>query len=576
MGFLLVLLLSLSNAAFAQTTASSVTKKVPTSHLYISLSDAMDASKRGDSAAATQSLKQIQAEFEQIESHNSAAGQVVSQTLSQAIAAPDEAHLSAVSNALYAFEQEQNPVDYTAKREEFKRRIMPAYEELNRAIAQAKPEDAESLRLAYQKFNAIWVASERVVRNTSMGHYGAIETAMALMRVAIETQPLDLNKVQKQSEKLKQALDSYNSGQTMAATSSAYQLSDGLQLLRDGLTAFQGQNIPEGQDKLTQFIEIWPSIEGDVSTRDPNLYNQIESQIPVILAHGEDPNQQQQLQKLINQIAQIDPQAQYTAIDAMLILLREGLEALLIVMALISALNVAQQEQGKKWIYTGVIAGLIASVLGALALQKLFPVATAGSNREFIEGIIGVITVAMMLVVGAWLHSKSSLHAWNAYIKKHMGKALTTGSLLSLFGLSFLSVFREGAETILFYAGILPKISTSSFISGIVMAVLVLGIIAILLFKTSLKLPIAKMFKVLTWVIYALGFKILGVSIHALQLTSYLPMTSLRSQWLEVSVLGIYPTVETLCAQAIYIVIVILIQRAVHRSNQKLSAPASA
>ena len=576
MGFLLVLLLSLSNAAFAQTTASTATKKVPTSHLYISLSDAMDASKRGDSAASTQSLKQIQTEFEQIESHNSAAGQVVSQTLSQAIAAPDEAHLSAVSNALYAFEQEQNPVDYTAKREEFKRKIMPAYEELNRAITQAKSEDAESLRLAYQKFNAIWVASERVVRNTSMGHYGAIETAMALMRVAIETQPLDLNKVQKQSEKLKQALDSYNSGQTMAATSSAYQLSDGLQLLRHGLTAFQGQNITEGQDKLTQFIEIWPSIEGDVSTRDPNLYNQIESQIPVILAHGEDPNQQQQLQKLINQIAQIDPQAQYTAIDAMLILLREGLEALLIVMALISALNVAQQEQGKKWIYGGVIAGLIASVLGAIALQKLFPVATAGSNREFIEGIIGVITVFMMLVVGAWLHSKSSLQAWNAYIKKHMGKALTTGSLLSLFGLSFLSVFREGAETILFYAGILPKISTSSFISGIVMAVLVLGIIAVLLFKTSLKLPIAKMFKVLTWVIYALGFKILGVSIHALQLTGYLPMTSLRSQWLEVSALGIYPTVETLLAQAIYIVIVILIQRAVHRSNQKLSAPASA
>ena len=248
MGFLLILLLFLSNVAFAQTTASTATKKVPTSHLYISLSDAMDASKRGDSAAATQSLKQIQTEFEQIESHNSAAGQVVSQTLSQAIAAPDEAHLSAVSNALYAFEQEQNPVDYTAKREEFKRKIMPAYEELNRAIAQAKPEDAESLRLAYQKFNAVWVASERVVRNTSMGHYGAIETAMALMRVAIETQPLDLNKVQKQSEKLKQALDSYNSGQTLAATANTYQLSDGLQLLRDGLTAFQGQNIPEGQD----------------------------------------------------------------------------------------------------------------------------------------------------------------------------------------------------------------------------------------------------------------------------------------------------------------------------------------
>ena len=69
----------------------------------------------------------------------------------------------------------------------------------------------------------------------------------------------------------------------------------------------------------------------------------------------------------------------------------------------------------------------------------------------------------MILTIGAWLHSKSSLNAWQAYIKKHMNKALTTGSFISLFALSFLSVFREGAETILFYVGILPNISTESF-----------------------------------------------------------------------------------------------------------------
>ena len=187
------------------------------------------------------------------------------------------------------------------------------------------------------------------------------------------------------------------------------------------------------------------------------------------------------------------------------------------------------------------------------------------------EGFIGLFVVVMMLMVGTWLHSKSSLQSWNAYIAKHMGKALTTGSLVSLFGLSFLSVFREGAETIVFYAGILPKISMNDFLTGIFAALLVLAVLAVVLLKTSIKLPIAKLFKVLTWVIYALGFKILGISLHALQLTGYLSLTSLQNQWLENSDLGIFATVETFSAQAIYVLIILAIQWYLKRDARVLN-----
>ena len=176
----------------------------------------------------------------------------------------------------------------------------------------------------------------------------------------------------------------------------------------------------------------------------------------------------------------------------------------------------------------------------------------------------------MMLMVGTWLHSKSSLRSWNAYISKHMGKALTTGSLISLFGLSFLSVFREGAETIIFYTGILPKISMNDFLMGIFAALLVLVILAVVLLKTSIKLPIAQLFKVLTWVIYALGFKILGISLHALQLTGYLSLTPLQNRWLENSDLGIFATFETLGTQAIYFLIILAIQSYLKRDAQVL------
>jgi len=151
-----------------------------------------------------------------------------------------------------------------------------------------------------------------------------------------------------------------------------------------------------------------------------------------------------------------------------------------------------------------------------------------------------------------------------------MGKALSTGSLISLFGLSFLAVFREGAETIVFYAGILPKISTQAFLSGIAAAIVLLLALAWIMAKTSVTFPVAKMFRILTWLIYALGFKILGISLHALQLTGIVPMTSLPSTWLESNALGIYPTVETLAAQALYIGLIVVIQFAVHRSIKNI------
>lgn len=91
-----------------------------------------------------------------------------------------------------------------------------------------------------------------------------------------------------------------------------------------------------------------------------------------------------------------------------------------------------------------------------------------------------------------------------------MGKALSTGGLISLFGLSFLAVFREGAETIVFYAGILPKISTQAFLSGIAAAIVLLLALAWIMAKTSVTLRVAKKCVFLTWLIYALGFKILA------------------------------------------------------------------
>ena len=232
--FCLLSLIAMPMPSYAQTANShdstaSVNKRVPMSHLYIALSDAMAASKAGQTEQAKTQLIQLQTEWNNISERQSAKGQAANQALMQAIENPNAEQLSALSNALYAFEQEQNPVDYSAKRQAFKKQILPALAQLEQAIAQAQANDTAALSTAYQQFNAAWLGNERVVRNTSMGHYGQIETAMALMRVALETTPLDLDKVRLQSQNLKSAIDSYNRGETVATQASAYDFNGGVQ-----------------------------------------------------------------------------------------------------------------------------------------------------------------------------------------------------------------------------------------------------------------------------------------------------------------------------------------------------------
>lgn len=550
------LLLSINSSAFA-----AQDKQFNLSPIFVQLSDVMNAVKNDRTLQAQQLLAEMEQQFLAIPQHTSHAGLAVSQAFSEVKAKINNDNLTALSAALLAFDKEQHPLDIKAQKRLFEKRIVPAFKPLQRAVQESiKTRNVVELIEQYRIFNLLWNKNERTVRDVDLNYYGQIETALALLRVAMESSPPDFAKIQQQTETIERLFNHYLAGKTLDSTPTHYTLANGIELLEQGLHAFKQGQGAQAQQKLTTFIEIWPVIEGDVSTRNPNLYTQVESQLPVILAKGNDPTQQQKLQNLIGELNQINPHAAYTAFDAMLILLREGLEALLVVMALISALRVANRPQGYKWVNTGVATGLATSIVMAFVLQHFFPAVSSGSNREMIEGFVGILAVLMILSIGAWLHSKSSIKAWQAYIKKHMGKALTTGSFVSLFGLSFLAVFREGAETILFYVGILPNISIRNFSLGIGLAVLILAMLSLLIIKTSVKLPVPTMFKILTWVLYLLGFKILGVSVHALQITGYLPTTILGALP-SIELIGLYSTLETLAAQAMYLFVIWALHR---------------
>ena len=521
---------------------------------FVKITDATKAVKEGKQDQARKLIDEMTKDFEKVENSDSEAGRKVQEKLALTGDITED-QLTQISSALLTFEKEQNPVDLDAEKEKLVSRLEPRFEALDKAIAS---QDLESVREAYKKMNSTWTINEAVVRDHSTAHYGQVETAISFLRSSIETEPTNFDTIQASFDDLKKAISNFVEGTEVATTSSNLTLKDGIDLLEKALAQFQAGQDSEAAATLKEFITIWPTIEGSVSTTNPSLYTKVESESPVIMVKGKDSEYQEELSSLIAELSQIDTSASYNAFDAMLILLREGVEALLIVMALVTTLKAAKMRQGLKWVYGGAFAGIVASLLIAYILQVAFPAVTSGTNREIIEGAVGIFAVIMMILIGIWLHSKSSVKKWNAFMKSQMQTVTKTGSFFSMFALSFLAVFREGAETILFYVGILPRISSFDFVLGISLALSVLVVIAFVMNKASQFFLPHKVFFILTWMIYALAFKMTGVSIHALQLTNMIP-NHLISGIPSIDILGIYPSWEGLAGQILFILVVFLI-----------------
>ena len=150
-------------------------------------------------------------------------------------------------------------------------------------------------------------------------------------------------------------------------------------------------------------------------------------------------------------------------------------------------------------------------------------------------------------------------------MNREIRNAVGSGSILSMFTLSFLAVFREGAETILFYVGIIPLISLKNLTIGIILALVILLIIAIIILKAGEKFKVYQIFYILTCLIYFLAFKMLGASIHMLQVVGYLPIHVVRFIP-TIEILGIYANYEVLIPQILLIAIIYMLAKKVNKN----------
>ncbi|MGQ9838746.1 MAG: FTR1 family iron permease [Cyanobacteriota bacterium] len=240
----------------------------------------------------------------------------------------------------------------------------------------------------------------------------------------------------------------------------------------------------------------------------------------------------------------------YTALDAASILLREGLEALLVLVALLAFLGKSGQSEQKRWVWLGGAVGLLAAVFLGLLVRLFFQQLLTHTQQEVLEGITGLVAAGLLFSISFGLHRQAAIASWQRFVWEQADVALASGRVFSLAFLAFIAVFREGAEMVLFYVGLAPSLSAADFWAGVGLGSLVLTVVTVLLLQVGMKLPIKAFFRGLSLLIFYLGFKFLGSGLHALQMADWLPLTPLagipKVRWL-----GLYPTWQTLLPQMI-------------------------
>ena len=236
-------------------------------------------------------------------------------------------------------------------------------------------------------------------------------------------------------------------------------------------------------------------------------------------------------------------------VSAFVILLREGLEAILVVAALAAFLIKTERRDALPYLHVGWVGALVLG--GATWVAAAYFIDFSGANREITEGVAALVAMAVLFYVGFWMHSKTSARQWKRFIDDSVKKTLSTGTLWGLAGLSFIAVYREVFETILFYQALWAQAegpAQGMLLSGFGVGAVVLAVIGWLILRYSQRLPLRQFFSVTSIFMLVLAVVFAGKGIAALQEAGLLPIDPVNFP--RIDLLGIYPNLQGLAVQA--------------------------
>ena len=325
-----------------------------------------------------------------------------------------------------------------------------------------------------------------------------------------------------------------------------------------------GQHRQATELALAAYLDGFEPVEPALTARDRALMTRIESAMGGLRASmergaptAEVANEISRVDALLDAATRALAPAQANTVSsfvgALTILLREGLEALLIVVAMLAFLRKAEQGKALPYVHAGWISALVAGGLTWAAATYLISI--SGASRELTEGFGSILAAVVLISVGVWMHGKGQANAWQTYIREKLSGALSRRSSWFLFLLAFVVVYREVFETILFYAAMWNQGTRVAIIAGAGAAVVVLALIAWAMLNYSQRLPIGKFFSYSAGLIAVLSVVLTGKGVSALQeagLVDIHPLADIP----RIELLGLFPTIEGLSAQILAVLVI--------------------
>ena len=246
---------------------------------------------------------------------------------------------------------------------------------------------------------------------------------------------------------------------------------------------------------------------------------------------------------------------------AFIIILREGFEALIIVAAVIALLIKSGNSKHLNIVYSALGVAVVLSIATAYGLNYIFGSENAGQTREVMEGAVMLIAVVLLFYVGFWLLSNASSKKWSAYIQGQISNSLSSGDSKMLWWTVFLAVYREGAETVLFYLALLfdakSPAATSMVAVGFVAGLAALIIVYIVIKKFSLKIAIKPFFIATSVIIFYMSVVFVGKGVMEL-VEGKVFVPTVIDGLPTITWIGFYPYVQSLVPQAVMIVLLIV------------------
>ncbi len=243
--------------------------------------------------------------------------------------------------------------------------------------------------------------------------------------------------------------------------------------------------------------------------------------------------------------------------SAALILLREGFEAILVVAALLGILRRLKAERARHWTHAGWIAALVAGFATWILSGTLLNI--GGAEREWLEGVTGLTAVAILLYVGFWMHNQAEIRKWTAMVSTKARQAVADKRFYTFFGISFLAVYREAFETVLFYQALAldaEESAMSGIYAGFGIGVIGIALMGWAMLKLGKRMPLRQFFQVASVLVLVLSVVLLGKGIHSLQEAGFVGVSSFPLN-LRIELLGVYPTWETMLGQLGLILVIV-------------------